>query len=844
MNSLPHQPGGSVADAMQLWRTGRHHDAEHLCEMLTRTASGTVQTDALSLLAEIYNATRRTRQELVSLRQLSEMKRGDASVWRRRGNAELALGELAEAVSSYERGVSIEPGNVRGHNNLGQALMRLGRHAEAAASYRAALELAPSYALAHNNLGIARYELGEVDTALDSYRRALSLDPALAEAHHNCGNALLKLDRPEEALECYRQALRLKPDSLQVLQGLADALIRLRRFEEALAIQERGLQSDPQNARLLTGAANVLMELQRPREALSFRERALRLEPGNAEAQNNRAVALNELGRCPEALACCDRALALRSDFPEALATRARALQELRRYDEARMACEQALQLRPDFLLALGTLAELLDAMGEREAAQQYLRRVLELEPDRADARNMLLMSRIPSIPSSADEVAAARAAFPEHFAEFERWVRDNPQVEETSIVGSSTPFFLAYQDSCNRELLSRHGGLCCELMSRWQQRKALTAPLRNAPRASRKLRVGIVSAHIRDHSVYRALVRGWLEQLDRERFEIGVIHLGIDVDGDTSNARNHASFFIDGARPLRQWVDAIRSASPDVLIFPEIGMNAITVQLASLRLAPYQLAAWGHPETTGLPTIDYYLSASCFEPPQAQENYSERLVPLPNLGCYYEPYGLPPAPVDMARLGVSTDRPIFLCPGMPFKYAPQYDAVFATLAQRLGRCQFVFFDAPVPGLTQRLRRRLSAVFQERRLDPDEYLVFVPWQPAAGFFGLMQRADVMLDTIGFSGFNTAMQAIECGLPLVAFEARFMRGRLGSGIANKAGLPDLVARTTDEYVELSVRLATDEPFRSDVRRRIEAARGALFRDREAIDGLARFLGELH
>ena len=838
MTSVLQSPA-TVAQAIALWRSGRHQEAERLCELLVKGPAG---ADALGLLAEIYGATGRASEELSSLRRLTELKPQDAAVWRRRGNAELARGESTSAVSSYQRALEIEPDNVRGHNNLGQALMRLSRYPEAAASFRRATELSPGYALAHNNLGNALFQQAQVDAALERYRLALVLDPKLTEAHHNCGNVLLRLDRPLEALECYHRALELKPASVDVLRGRGDALSRMKRFEEALTSYQAALQLDPDNARLLTSASDVLTELQRPMEALGYRERALREEPQSADAQNSRAAALNGLGRFSEALACCERALALRPDFPEAWANRAIALRKTHCYEEARAACERALELRPDFLTPLCTLTEVLDVMGLQQDARDCLRRILELDPNLADARIMSVMSCIPSVAADVEEVAASRVVFAERFAEFEAWVYSHPEVEEAGMVGSSTPFHLAYQHHSNRDLLSRYGRLCSDLMARWQRRQTWTTR-QIADRASDKLRVGVVSAHIRDHSVYRALVKGWIEQLDRARFEMGVLHLGFDQDSETAHAKASADFFIEGPRTLSQWIETIQSLGLDVLIYPEIGMNATTVQLASLRLAPHQLASWGHPETTGLPTIDYYLSARDFEPPEAQDYYSERLVPLPNLGCYYEPYGLTPVMPDLGRLGIGAGHPVFVSAGMPFKYAPQHDHLFAEIAQRVGRCQFVLFDVAVPRLAERLHERLFAAFRSRGLDPAEFLVFVPWLPLSEFFGLMQCADVLLDTVGFSGFNTIMQAVECGLPIVAFQGRFMRGRLGSGVVQAAGLPDLIARTEGEYVDLAIRVATDTAFRGEVRQRLASGRERLFRDRTAIDGLAEFLYSL-
>jgi predicted O-linked N-acetylglucosamine transferase (SPINDLY family) len=327
---------------------------------------------------------------------------------------------------------------------------------------------------------------------------------------------------------------------------------------------------------------------------------------------------------------------------------------------------------------------------------------------------------------------------------------------------------------------------------------------------------------------------------LDRNRFAVYGFYLGNRQDKETALARSSAQHFEEGGRDLRQWCRAIAEQQPDVLIYPEIGMDPMTLQLASLRLAPVQAVTWGHPETTGLPTIDYYLSAEDFEPVGAQEHYSERLVALPHLGCFYEPLESKPTAPNLSKLGIEADQPLLLCPGMPFKYAPQFDWVLADIAHRAGRCQFVFFVPETESLAEMLRARLESAFAERGLDFRRFGIFIPWLNGPAFDGLMKRADLFLDTIGFSGFNTAMQAVECGLPIVTRDGRFMRGRLASGILKRMGLQELVAGSEQEYVQLVLRVIRDDEYRASLRKRIASGRSVLYADERPIRGLEDFL----
>ena len=132
-------------------------------------------------------------------------------------------------------------------------------------------------------------------------------------------------------------------------------------------------------------------------------------------------------------------------------------------------------------------------------------------------------------------------------------------------------------------------------------------------------MRIGIASAHIRNHSVWNAITKGWVQHLDKARFDIWLFQLGRTNDEETAQARHEVAHFEDGPKTEQGWARAISEAQLDALIYPEIGMDALTTQLACLRLAPVQATTWGHPETSGLPTIDLYLSADGLEPADAR---------------------------------------------------------------------------------------------------------------------------------------------------------------------------------------------------------------------------------
>jgi predicted O-linked N-acetylglucosamine transferase (SPINDLY family) len=280
-----------------------------------------------------------------------------------------------------------------------------------------------------------------------------------------------------------------------------------------------------------------------------------------------------------------------------------------------------------------------------------------------------------------------------------------------------------------------------------------------------------------------------------------------------------------------------------DILIYPGIGMDALGYQLAALRLAPLQAASWGHPETTGLPTMDYYLSGDAFEPADAELNYSEKLIRLPKFGAYVEPLEPKIKDVDRSDLGLPKGVPLLLCPGTPFKYMPAHDWVWIEIAKGLSASsggKLVFFASSRGSMHIKLITRLRNSFAAHGVDFDSTACIIPLLDRSRFFSLMQKSTLLLDTLGFSGFNTALQGLECGLPVLAYEGKFMRGRLASGIMRSMGMPELVATSPQEFIQKAVELAADNRKLKKLRSDIPKRRKALFRDETSVRALEDFL----
>lgn len=743
----------------------------------------------------------------------------------------------AEAVEHFSLALQVDPASAAAHNNLGEARRRTGRLEEAEACFREAVSRDPAYADAHFNLAALLRRLGRREEAAASYRSAIAARPAFAEAQLRLGETLNALGRPDQAIEALRAALALDADMAEAHSSLGVALSDAGRLDEALVECQRAVALKPGLAVAHFNAGNVLREKGFLEEAIAAYRAAIERDAQIVEAYNNLGNLLKHQGKAAEAMQCYEQAVALSPAFAEARLNAAKLLRESGRHGDAVAAYRALLEGRPDLAEAHFDLGNALKAMGDKSGALACYRKALEIDPGHAEARWAYAMSQLPLVAADEAEPVRSRAEFAAELEALARWCEGRGAEKTARAVGTQQPFYLAYQEDDHRDLLARYGALCARLMGVWQEAAGLS---RVAGVTRAEIRVGIVSAHIRDHSVWNAIIKGWLQRLDRGRFDVRLFHLGQANDVETALAKTMATHYTYGKSDLVEWSQLILGHQLDVLVYPEIGMDPVTAKLASLRLAPLQAAAWGHPHTSGLPTIDCFLSAEALEPAGAEAHYTERLVRLPGLGCCLEPAKIVPAAVDLAALGIREGVPLLICAGVPFKYAPRHDAVLAQIARRLGDCQFVFFTPTgADALMHRLRERLARSFAAAGLELESCAVFVPWQNRAQFYGLLAQADVFLDTIGFSGFNTALQAIEAGLPIAAWEGRFLRGRLASGLLRRMGLHELVADTPQGYADIAVRLAQDAAWWGEMRERMVASRARLYGDAAPVRALEQF-----
>ncbi len=337
------------------------------------------------------------------------------------------------------------------------------------------------------------------------------------------------------------------------------------------------------------------------------------------------------------------------------------------------------------------------------------------------------------------------------------------------------------------------------------------------------------------DHTVSRYF-RALLVGLDPQRFDLRVWYSGAVLDFSTRQIADRSTAFEQVNEEAYVTAGKIRAAELDVLIYPEIGMDPRHHVLGGLRLAPVQCALYGHPVTSGLPNMDYFVSGSALEPADATGHYREKLFLLPGLGACLEPRS---AAFDGDWVDSFTrGAPLLLCLQNHLKLLPAFDAVLVEIVRRSG-AKLGFFVRN-EGVGRRFRDRIVNAFRQRGLDPDRDLIFFPSQKYEAFLGAVQRASLVLDTPWFSGGATSLDAFSVGTPVLALEGSMARGRQTAGMLRMLGLDELIATSDDDYVEKAVVLLRDEQRRIALREKILQRKSVLFDDDAAVRAFADFI----
>lgn len=721
----------------------------------------------------------------------------------------------------------------------GKALHRAGNLGLARSHYQRVIKLDPRNAAAWHLLALIALHEKNYPLAATHLRRCIELNPRSGEAHHDLGIALRELGRTDDAIAAFRAAAASRSNYAEALFSLAALIEAKGDWSGAEHAYRQILAGQPANVDALVRLGNLLGRQGRIDEALPILESARQLAPERAVVWGNLARVLSDHGRYADA-AQCARA-AIEREPERAVWWRVLGVAQRLQHDDegAAVALRKAIELAPNDYIARFELGLALSEAGATEEARRVFSQATA-PPGHAGRLRWGSLLSLPACYRNDAEIETERARFAVGLAAIETHLASatSRQTDDAyrAVIGIA-PFHLHYQPRDNTELQCRFGDLVTQVMARTAPDLAQPCPWK--PRArDRRLRVGFISSHLMRHTVSRyfgALLTG----LDPERFDVHVWYCGDRRDDSTERIANRVGHFNHTRAEARDLAPQVRAAQMDALVYPEIGMDPHHQALAALRLAPVQCLLYGHPATSGLNNVDYFLSGELLEPADAQSHYRERLICLPGLGT--RP-ARPPAPGNGDWIEAPMDgMPLVLCLQNLIKLEPAFDHVLARIVAETG-ARIAFLDRN-PSLVKLFRTRIGSVFEGYALDERRHLAFVQAQAHADYLAGIARVPLILDSSWFSGGATSLDAFHAGTAVLTLEGCMARGRQTSAMLRLMGVEELITHSSDEYVARAVTLLRNRDLLARLQARIKTSSDILFEDDAALHAFEDFLEQV-
>jgi predicted O-linked N-acetylglucosamine transferase (SPINDLY family) len=675
---------------------------------------------------------------------------------------------------------------------LGLSYWRLARVDEGESLVRRALEIRPTDVTALRGLGLILYSSAKLEEARSVLERCVALAPEQAQAWLTLGLVQQRIHDLESAERSFKKALALDPGYAEAMNNLGTVHLERREFGLARALFMQAIRQKPALVDAYRSLAKVLREMGSDLEALVVVKRAVRLDPRDANAWNDIGGIYRDL-----------------SDTPRSIA-----------------AYRRAIEVDPKHIDAKGNLSCILANDGQYREAQELCGELLAFNPDAMGVRVRKALI-IPAIMESRESIENSRTELQVALDELhnQRGIIEDPLGQ----VGA-TNFYLAYHGYNDRELQKKTAVIFRE------RTPVLNYEANHIGRRRRegKIRLGICSRHLSNHTI-GILWADLFARLSRDLFEISLFHtqpLAHRIPQSLIERVDHElrlPISMKGARSV------IEGQELDILYYPDLGMEPLTYFLAFNRLAPVQCTTWGHPLTTGISTIDYFVSSKELELPNAQEHYTEELVRLDTLNTYYL---RPEARETITResLGVRADSNLYMCPQTLFKFHPDFDTIIQGVLDGDPDGELVLLEGTCAHhstlIKERLHRNVPDIMKRIR--------FIPRLSHDGFLGLLKLADVMLDPIHFGGGSTTIQALSFGTPVVTLPSEFLRGRISYACYRHMGVDSLIAHDIEDYCRIAVELGRNADRRSTIRTELSDKSSVLYSNGKVISEFEEFL----
>ena len=352
---------------------------------------------------------------------------------------------------------------------------------------------------------------------------------------------------------------------------------------------------------------------------------------------------------------------------------------------------------------------------------------------------------------------------------------------------------------------------------------------------STNKIKIGFISEYLTDHTIGK-LFKGIILNLNKKDFEIQIFHTT-----KTKKGQIYENFFeAEKNNQLRNFIlptkfegkqKIIANENLDILFYPEIGLSLEIYYMSFIKLATYQITSWGHPETTGNKTMDYFLTSKLIESEGSEKYFSEKLLYADHLPMYY----YPPDIKNNLQKSELTKNNIYSCPQTLFKIHPEFDEIIGKIQKEDKNAKIYF----IKDVNKTYYKKLLIRFKKNKeidLDRIKFLDGLSWEDYINHCG---QASVLLDPIYFGAGNSFYESMFYGTPTVSKPTKYTKSRLVLGAYKQMQIEEApIVDSVDEYVNKSIEIANHKNLFDLKNYYNEKAKKKLYENKDIIPNLEK------
>ena len=341
------------------------------------------------------------------------------------------------------------------------------------------------------------------------------------------------------------------------------------------------------------------------------------------------------------------------------------------------------------------------------------------------------------------------------------------------------------------------------------------------------KIKIGFISEFFTDHTIGK-LFKNLIFSLDLKFFDIVIYHSNKTKKGEIFEEflNENKKGFKNEILPIKliDKIKIIEKEKFDILFYPDIGMSIEFYFLSLIRLAKYQIMSWGHPETTGSESIDFFLCSKNLILENAKKFYSEKFLIIDKLPMIYD------KPIIKNKLSDSdiSKKNIYSCPQTLFKFHPDFDEyLFEILKKDKKGVLYLLKDTHKVYYLKLLER-----FKKNKNFDSDRVIFLDPLNFNQFINHLGTSSVLLDPIYFGSGNSFHESMFYGTQTVTCPTKYIKSRIVSAayIQMEIKNPPIV-KNKDDYVGRAIEIANDKNILDRKKYYQQAANEKLFNTKD-------------